>query len=99
MFKYDPNNLNLLDDLRKENTIKQKQNDILEKKISLKKEFPSINIENLEILKLSNCPKNGVFTYMEDNSTNKIYGFSFNKWIDITNDYDWNTIISHGSFW
>lgn len=99
MFRYDPNNLDLLNDIKKqcqqESNLKQKEN----LKISFQKDFPLVNFDDLIELKLSRCPKNGCYGYYRDMRTNKFYGLYFgDHWENETNNYDWNKILQSGSF-
>jgi hypothetical protein len=97
MFKYDPNNLNLLNDIKKQCQEERiKENKKLEKK-DFEDYFPLENFDNIEYLKLNYCPKSSSF-YM-DNVKNKFYEKTFmGGWKDVTNNYDWVKITRNGSF-
>ena len=99
MYTYDPNNSDLLNDIKaqyqQELNLKYKE----AKKIEFKKYFPLINFDNLEELKLSGHPRNGCSAYYKDNTTNKIYGhYTSSSWKEETNNYDWNKILQSGTF-
>lgn len=99
MFKYDPNNLNLINDLKKQCDEESKKNYLESVKKNFEKYFPMENFDNIEEFKLNRLPKNGS-TYYKDKVNNKFYekNIFYDDWKDVTNKYDWATITRTGSF-
>jgi len=89
MFKYDPNNLDLINDMRKQykNESNSKHEENL--KNSLLNFFPTVNIDNLEKFNPRFRPRNGCTDYYKDKNTNKIYGYYvFGNWKEETNNFN-----------
>ena len=96
---YDPNNLNLVEDLRNYDKERNIRYNLNVDNANLKKYFPSLEMSTLESLSLRFMPRNGRNYYIQK-GTDNVYSKCIisNSWGNETDKRDWKKMIENSSF-